>query len=40
MTLILSIVAPVVTAVVAFLCSPEASWVSGTHILANGAANA
>ena len=26
-------------AVVAFLCSPEASWVSGAHILANGAAN-
>lgn len=25
--------------VVAFLCSPEASWVSGSHILANGAAN-
>lgn len=29
-----------IAAVVAFLCSPEASWVSGTHILANGAANA
>jgi 3-oxoacyl-[acyl-carrier protein] reductase len=29
-----------VAAVVAFLCSPEASWVSGTHILVNGAANA
>lgn len=28
-----------VAAVVAFLCSPEASWVSGTHITANGAAN-
>ncbi|TAK99211.1 MAG: SDR family oxidoreductase [Rhodospirillaceae bacterium] len=28
-----------VAAVVAFLCSPEASWVSGTHILVNGAAN-
>jgi 3-oxoacyl-[acyl-carrier protein] reductase len=28
-----------VAAVVAFLCSPEASWVSGAHILANGAAN-
>lgn len=28
-----------VAAVVAFLCSPEASWVSGTHIMANGAAN-
>ena len=25
--------------VVAFLASPEASWVSGTHIMANGAAN-
>ena len=25
--------------VIAFLASPEASWVSGTHILANGAAN-
>jgi len=25
--------------VVAFLCSPEASWVSGGHILANGAGN-
>lgn len=24
---------------IAFLASPEASWVSGTHILANGAAN-
>ena len=29
-----------VAAVVAFLCSPEASWVSGTHILVNGAATA
>lgn len=29
-----------IAAVVAFLCSPEASWVSGAHILANGAANA
>lgn len=29
-----------VAAVVAFLASPEASWVSGAHILANGAANA
>jgi 3-oxoacyl-[acyl-carrier protein] reductase len=29
-----------VAAVVAFICSPEASWVSGTHILVNGAANA
>jgi 3-oxoacyl-[acyl-carrier protein] reductase len=29
-----------IAAVVAFLCSPEASWVSGTHILVNGAANA
>lgn len=28
-----------IAAVVAFLCSPEASWVSGTHIMANGAAN-
>jgi 3-oxoacyl-[acyl-carrier protein] reductase len=28
-----------IAAVVAFLASPEASWVSGTHILANGAAN-
>ena len=28
-----------IAAVVAFLCSPEASWVSGTHILVNGAAN-
>ena len=28
-----------VASVVAFLCSPEASWVSGTHILVNGAAN-
>jgi len=27
-----------VAAVVVFLCSPEASWVSGTHILVNGAA--
>jgi 3-oxoacyl-[acyl-carrier protein] reductase len=27
-----------VAAVVAFLASPEASWVSGAHILANGAA--
>ena len=25
--------------VVAFLCSPAASWVSGAHIVANGAAN-
>jgi 3-oxoacyl-[acyl-carrier protein] reductase len=29
-----------IASVVAFLCSPEASWVSGAHILANGAANA
>jgi 3-oxoacyl-[acyl-carrier protein] reductase len=29
-----------IAAVVAFICSPEASWVSGAHILANGAANA
>ena len=29
-----------IAAVVSFLCSPEASWVSGTHILANGAASA
>jgi 3-oxoacyl-[acyl-carrier protein] reductase len=29
-----------IAAVVTFLCSPEASWVSGAHILANGAANA
>ena len=28
-----------IAAVVAFLCSPEASWVSGAQILANGAAN-
>jgi 3-oxoacyl-[acyl-carrier protein] reductase len=28
-----------IAAVVAFLSSPEASWVSGAHILANGAAN-
>ncbi|MBW8784045.1 MAG: SDR family oxidoreductase [Novosphingobium sp.] len=28
-----------IAAVVAFLASPEASWVSGTHILTNGAAN-
>lgn len=28
-----------VAAVVAFLASPEASWVSGTHIRVNGAAN-
>lgn len=28
-----------VASVVAFLASPEASWVSGTHILVNGAAN-
>lgn len=28
-----------IPAVVAFLASPEASWVSGTHIMANGAAN-
>lgn len=27
-----------IAAVVAFLASPEASWVSGTHIMANGAA--
>jgi len=27
-----------IAAVVAFLASPEASWVSGAHILANGAA--
>jgi 3-oxoacyl-[acyl-carrier protein] reductase len=27
-----------IAAVVAFLCSEEASWVSGAHILANGAA--
>lgn len=27
-----------IASVVAFLCSPEASWVSGAHILANGAA--
>lgn len=27
------------SSVVAFLCSPEASWVSGAHILANCAAN-
>ncbi len=29
-----------VAAVVAFLASPQASWVSGAHILANGAASA
>lgn len=29
-----------IAAVVAFLASPQASWVSGAHILANGAANA
>jgi len=29
-----------VAAVVAFLCSPEASWVSGAQILANGAGSA
>lgn len=29
-----------IAAVVAFLASPEAGWVSGTHILANAAANA
>jgi 3-oxoacyl-[acyl-carrier protein] reductase len=28
-----------IAAVVAFLASPAASWVSGTHILVNGAAN-
>ena len=28
-----------IAALVAFLASPEASWVSGAHILANGAAN-
>lgn len=28
-----------IASIVAFLASPEASWVSGTHILANGAAN-
>jgi 3-oxoacyl-[acyl-carrier protein] reductase len=28
-----------VASVVAFLCSPEASWVSGTEIMVNGAAN-
>lgn len=28
-----------IAAVVAFLASPEASWISGTHIMANGAAN-
>lgn len=27
-----------IAAVIAFLASPEASWVSGTHIMANGAA--
>jgi 3-oxoacyl-[acyl-carrier protein] reductase len=25
--------------IVAFLASPQASWVSGAHIIANGAAN-
>ncbi|MCY4425619.1 MAG: hypothetical protein OXC05_01110 [Halieaceae bacterium] len=29
-----------IASVVTFLASPEASWVSGAHILANGAANA
>lgn len=29
-----------IAAVVAFLATPEASWVSGAHIVANGAANA
>jgi 3-oxoacyl-[acyl-carrier protein] reductase len=29
-----------IAAVVAFLASPAASWVSGTHVLTNGAANA
>jgi NAD(P)-dependent dehydrogenase (short-subunit alcohol dehydrogenase family) len=29
-----------IAAVVAFLASPQASWVSGAHILVNGAANA
>jgi 3-oxoacyl-[acyl-carrier protein] reductase len=29
-----------IAAVVAFLASPQASWVSGAHIVANGAANA
>jgi 3-oxoacyl-[acyl-carrier protein] reductase len=28
-----------VASVVEFLCSPEASWVSGTHIMVNGASN-
>lgn len=28
-----------IAAVIAFLASPDASWVSGAHILANGAAN-
>jgi len=28
-----------IAAIVAFLASPEASWVSGSHILANGGAN-
>jgi len=28
-----------IASVVAFLASPEASWVSGAHILANGAAS-
>lgn len=28
-----------IASVVAFLASPEASWVSGAHIMANGAAN-
>jgi 3-oxoacyl-[acyl-carrier protein] reductase len=29
-----------IAAVISFLCSPEASWVSGTDILVNGAGNA
>ena len=29
-----------IASVVSFLCSDEASWVSGTNILVNGAANA
>jgi 3-oxoacyl-[acyl-carrier protein] reductase len=28
-----------VAATVAFLCSPEASWISGAHVVVNGAAN-